>query len=220
MERTCVISWSTSKIETPGKMPHHIGHARRILRAVHGAGHPRAGRAIEQARRKHQEEVRLQAVPLHVAEARYGDRNRFAGDVERELVAQLQTHGLLEVDGHRHQRLAMLRWREPVAFGYAVACADVIGPGEILFARSEAFALAILEVTPGNRRIVDGQQAAADHRRHARQLRALPGQQITECIALGTGDIHEEIIRRIGRQARAPVLDQVATHDGQQQQRG
>ena len=74
---------------------HQIGQGRPLKRGEKYAGHIGAGRSIEQTGRKHQEEIRPEAVPADLADARDRDGQGFTGDVELEGIAELQVQGLL-----------------------------------------------------------------------------------------------------------------------------
>ena len=117
--------------------PHEIGDGLGILGLQVRRRHPRALRALEQTRREHQEEVRLEAVPLHLAHARDLGGARLAGDVELQLVAELELQ-LFHVFGrHRNQRLAEILAREPVSRGDLVVVAEHFRPGDVLVASGE-----------------------------------------------------------------------------------
>ena len=149
---------------------------------------------------------------------RRGDRR--ARDVVGERVAELQAQRLRDALLHRDARLRARGAVEPLAADDAIGLRQLGSERKIEFALGEPARARVgvlrgvepravdLDQPPANHRIKTASAAAA-HRLHRR----------AHAVDLVGQHVEHEMVRRIRRQARAPVLHQVAAHDGEQQQR-
>src|ERR1019366_4889803 len=132
--------------------------------------------------------IRLETVPLHLAKTRHRDFERLAGDIEAQLVPELEAQRILVLDRQRDQRLAILRCCPPLAFDDAIVVTEFAGPGQVLLALGKAAAAPSVEspgeVTRGDRLVVDRHQPAPNHRQHALEPGALSAQLLLEGLAL------------------------------------
>ena len=91
-------------------------------------------------------------------------------------------------------------------------------PGEIGFALDETGRAAGLERDLVHRHVVDGGEAGPNHRHEFRRREASGGEELAHRVALVGTDVDHEEIRCIGRQARAPLPQQVVADQSEQQQ--
>ncbi len=174
---------------------------------------------FQHARREQREEVRAEAVPVHLAQARDGGAHRHAGDVEGQRVAELQAQrlrdALLHRDAGRRTRGAV----EPFAGDDAIGRRQLGRPRQVELALGEPSRPRVGVLGGVEPRAVDLDQPAADHRIEGRVRARHRLQRGAHAVDLVGEHVDDEMVRRIRRQARAPVLHQVAAHDGEQQQR-
>src|SRR5208283_363917 len=98
-----------------------------------GAGHVSARHAIEQPGREHDKKIRPEAVPLDLPEARHRDSDTLAGNIEHQLIAELELQLLLILARQRHQWLALILRFPPAPGGDAVVVAEFRRPRQIKF---------------------------------------------------------------------------------------
>src|SRR6185437_4586684 len=97
-------------------------------------------RRIEHAGRKHDEEIRVEAVPFDVPDARDRRRERLAADLEGQAIADAQAERSLELRGERYERLAEVLRPPPASGDHAVVRAELGGPGDVLLPPRETLA--------------------------------------------------------------------------------
>ena len=140
-----------------------------------------------------------------------------AGDVEGELVADLDAERLLELGRQRDERLAGVGGRPPAPGDEAIVGAELGLPGQVLLAGREVL-LAASAARVLDRAAVDEREPAANHRQHPGGARALSLEEVHEVPARRGGNVDEEIVGQVRRQRALPVPVQVTAQDAQQQQ--
>ena len=108
---------------------------------------------------------------------------------------------------------------EPSPGDDAIGRRQVRGPGQIELPLGEAPCACVGVLRRVEARAVDLDQPAADHRIQRRRGARRRLQRGAHAVDLFGKHVDDEVIRRIGREARPPVLHQIAAHDGQQQER-
>ena len=178
----------------------------------------RPGHLLEHAGREQREEVRPEAVPFDLAQARDLGRHRRAREVEGQRVAELEVQRFRNPLLHRQPRVGSFGCTEPLAGGDAVGLRQVTRPRQIELALGEP-PRSRVESRRVERLAVDGDEPPANHRIERRVGAGHRLQRRAHAVDLIGQHVDEEVVRRIGRQARAPVAQQVAAHDGEQQER-
>jgi hypothetical protein len=141
-----------------------------------------------------------------------------AGDVVGQAIAQLEVQGFGQPLLHRKFR--GLRRAVPAPAADGVAGRNRCRPGEVEFAIDQALG-AIVGVTLRTHRLcIDLHQAAAHHRLQFRRRQAARLEKVGDGDTLIGLDVDREAVRRIGRHALQPAVEQVAARHREQQQGG
>ena len=175
--------------------------------------------AVERAGREHQEEVRAEAVPLDLAELSTSASIVSPATSNASRSPSLRSRSSWYSDATGHVVLAAVGFRPPAARHDLVVESAASRPrtGSARARRSPApCSVAGLISSIGLPLMADMRARIIGNSARRRQPAVLdePG----EVARLGVGDVDHEVVRRVGRQARAPGLEQVAAHDGEEQQ--
>ena len=173
MSRICLRMASTSNTDTLGNSLTRSTSAGRCCRGEIDAGHvgarprhpasPGGNTRKKFGRKLSQRTLRMLATRTVRASP---------GDVEAQLIAELEPERLLILRGNGDQRLAEVRLRPPAALDQLVVLHQLRGPGQILLALEEAAPALPLELDRLGRRPIDRGHARTHHRDTSRADRS------------------------------------------------
>ena len=179
-------------------------------------GDPALRHVAQRRRRQDGEEVDLHGIPVHRPQAGHLHVDRVAGDVEPERVAQVHAQGLRDALLHRHFGGVGI---QPAAGHVAVVARQLVHVGQVELPVHQPLRAIVLVVGRPDPASVDLDQPPADHRVQLHVAQPRLRQALRDRLALVRLDVDQETVGRIGWRGAAPALDQVATGDGQQQDR-
>ena len=189
-----------------------------LLRRHAQAGDVARREVFERTRREHEEEVRLERVPVDLANARDRRGDRLARDRELEFVADPEARLHCDFLLDRDERRATIVGHPPLALQYLVAVRQLGGPRQVLLAAREPLSALVRVLEFLDRGAVDRRHARAHERIEARHGDVLGAKDVRNRLAFVGLDVDHEVIRRVLVERLAPAFEQVCPHQRQEEQ--
>ncbi len=203
------------EVGEPGDQARHeVGLRRRQVEA----GDVARRKIRQQAGAGDDEEVHPHGVPVQLAQAGDGGFDDLAGHVEAQDVAHPEAQGLGQALLHREA------WRGVVAVPGAgddpVARRQRGVVGEVEVPVHQAAGAVVGVVVRAHRAAIHGDQAAADHGQQHGCGPAGGAEGVAQGVELVRLDTDDEAVGGVRRGGLLPAGEQVAAHQGEEQQRG